>query len=514
MAITRLGADGVGRTFGPVHALDDVTFAAREQTIHALLGENGAGKTTLIRSLSGLDQPTSGSVIVDDEPVQFSGPRDAFAAGIAVVQQELALSPNLTLLENLVLGVEPTKGGSIDWAGARQRAEELAESIGARIPWGRRAADVEVGTLQQTEIVRCLFRGANTLIFDEPSAVLAPSQIEGLLNLLRSLREQGNTIIIITHKLDEALAVADDVTVLRGGKVVHSQPAKGLDREQLATMVVGDSLPQQRTERVDSPSDVVLGVSELVVAGRQTTVGPVSFEVRTGEVLGLAGVAGNGQEDLVEAIMGLRPAAGGNVTVSGKNLTRASVARRRRAGISYISSDRRGEGLSITESLIENTVVGMHRRAPLAKHGWLAPAACKRWAEDILGRFNVRFGKATDPAASLSGGNQQKMVFGREMSLEPRLLVAAQPTRGVDIRGIRELHDVMLAARDDGVAIVLMSQELDELLAMSDRVLVMYHGNPAGIFDPADADAKVRIGRAMLGGEQHAFAAVSPGGDQ
>lgn len=506
MVTTRLGADSIGRAFGPVQALDDVTFSARERTIHALLGENGAGKTTLIRSLSGLDQPTRGSVIVDGKPVRFSGPRDAFDAGIAVVQQELALSPDLTLLENLVLGIEPTTGIRVDWREAQERARALANSIGATIPWNRRAADVEVGTLQQTEIVRCLFRGANTLIFDEPSAVLAPSQIEGLLNLLRSLRNQGNTIIIITHKLDEALAVADDVTVLRGGKVVHSQPAEGLDAAKLATLIVGDSLPPQRTDRHAELGDVILEVADLVIPGRQTTVGPIDLEVRSGEILGIAGVAGNGQEDLVESLIGLRAPVRGSVTVDRDDLTRSSVARRRAAGMSYISSDRRNEGLSVTESLIDNVVTGMHRRAPLARHGWLSPSASKRWAADVLTRFNVRFGQTTDPAASLSGGNQQKLVFGREMSLSPKLLIAAQPTRGVDIRGIRELHDVMLSARDEGVAIVLMSQELDELIAMSDRVLVMYHGAAVGFFDPADPDAKSKIGGAMLGGREHAYA--------
>lgn len=519
MATTRLGADRVGRAFGPVQALDGVTFSARERTIHALLGENGAGKTTLIRSLSGLDRPTSGSVIVDDERVRFSGPRAAFDAGIAVVQQELALSPDLTLLENLVLGIEPMKGIRIDWGAAEDRAQSLAESIGATIPWGRRAGDVEVGTLQQTEIVRCLFRGANTLIFDEPSAVLAPSQIEGLLVLLRSLREQGNTIIIITHKLDEALAIADDVTVLRGGKVVHSQPAEGLETDRLATMIVGDSLPPQRTDRRTAPGDIVLDVADLVIPGRQTSVGPVDLEVRSGEIVGIAGVAGNGQEDLIESLIGLREPVSGSVTVDGIDLTRAPVSQRRGAGMSYISSDRRHEGLSVTESLVDNIIVGMHRRAPLAKKGWLSPSASRKWANDVLVRFKVRFGQSSDPAAALSGGNQQKVVFGREMSLSPKLLVAAQPTRGVDIRGIRELHDVMLAARDEGVAIVLMSQELDELIAMSDRVLVMYHGVPAGFFEPDDPDAKGKIGRAMLGGRDHAYAdgaagAHTSGGDE
>ena len=506
MSTPRLGADHVTRRFGSVSALTDVTFSATERTVHVLLGENGAGKTTLIRALSGLDQPDEGWVVDRGERVRFTGPKEAFATGIAVVQQELALSPDLTLLENLVLGGEPTRAGVINWRKARARAEEIAESISAKLPWHRRAGDVEVGTQQQLEIVRCLYRGADTLILDEPSAVLAPAQIEGLLRLLSGLRDQGNTIILITHKLEEALAVADDVTVLRGGRVVHAQAAAGLDRSALSRMIVGEDLRQVRAPRVSEPGRPVLEVSDLRVAGRQRAVGPVSLEVRAGEVLGIAGVAGNGQEDLVEALIGLRPARGGTIRFQGKDITSASVGDRRAEGMGYISADRRHEGLSVTEPLVDNVIIGAHRRPPVAHRGWLSPAAARRHAAEILGRFNVRYGQVTDPASLLSGGNQQKVVFGREMSASPRLLVAAQPTRGVDLRGIKELQETLLAARDEGTAIVLMSQELDELITLSDRILVMYHGMPAGTFDPADTDARTGIGRAMLG--EHSGAEV------
>jgi len=499
MSTARLGADGITRRFGSVQALTDVSFTARERTIHALLGENGAGKTTLIRSLSGLDQPDAGSLVVNDERVHFKGPREAFEAGIAVVQQELALSPDLTLLENLVLGNEPTRRGRVDWSAARRDAERIAESIGAALPWQRRVADVEVGTQQQLEIVRCLYRGADTLILDEPSAVLAPSQIEGLLRLLEALREQGNTIILITHKLEEALRVADDVTVLRAGKVVHSQAVAGLDRSQLSRMIVGEDLQQIRTARTSPIGEPVLQVRDVSVSGRHGPVGPVSLEVRAGEVLGVAGVAGNGQEDLVEAIVGLRRCARGSVHLDGRDVTGAPVRTRRVAGLGYISGDRKHEGLTVGEPLVDNVAVGHHRSAPLAKRGWLSRKAARRMAGEVLERFKVRYGEVTDPATSLSGGNQQKVVFGREMTARPRLLVAAQPTRGVDVRGIRELQDALLGARDEGTAIVLMSQELDELIALSDRVLVMFHGQPCGVFDPDEAGAREAIGRAMLG---------------
>ncbi len=499
MTPIRLGADRIGRTFGPVTALDGVSFAARPQTIHALLGENGAGKTTLIRCLSGLDAPDSGSVVVNGEPVQFKGPRDAFAAGIAVVQQELALSPHLTLLENLVLGMEPTRAGRIDWRAARTRAVEIATSIGATIPWQRQAGDVEIGTLQQLEIIRSIFRGADTLILDEPSAVLAPSQIEGLLRLLTRLRDAGNTIVIITHKLEEALAVADDVTVLRGGTVVSSGPAIGLDRPSLSRLIVGDDINQVRAARTTVVGDPVLRASAVTTPGRHQVVGPVDFEVCAGEILGIAGVAGNGQEDLIEAVVGLRSVATGEINIEGRNVTALPVADRRASGMSYISPDRRSEGLSIDQPLVDNVIIGRHRHSPIARWGWLSPTRARQATEEVLTRFHVRHGSVTDPASSLSGGNQQKVVFGRELSLSPQVLIAAQPTRGVDIRGNHDLHEALIAERDKGCAIVLMSQELDELMTLSDRVLVMCHGLVTGVFDPDEPDAKAHIGQAMLG---------------
>lgn len=499
MTSMQLGAAGISRRFGPVVALDDVTFSASKSRIHALLGENGAGKTTLIRALSGLDRPDDGTVIVNDEPRVFKGPRDAFAAGIAVVQQEFALSPHLTMLENLVLGIEPVRGGRIDWKRARGDAEQIADSIGAEIPWRRECADVAVGAKQQLEIVRSIYRGADTLILDEPSAVLAPSQIEGLLTLLKKLREQGKTIVLITHKLDEVLAVADEVTVLRGGRVVHSQQVSDLDRHQLAKLVVGEEIIQTRNERTNPGGKVVLEAKGVVVRGQQQTVGPVDFEVRSGEIVGIAGVAGNGQDDLVEAMIGVRSIASGKLCLDDADITFSPVDERRFAGLAYISADRKGEGLSTTESLIDNVVMGRHRRPPVAGRGGYSPSRARAYASIILDRYSVRFGALSDPASTLSGGNQQKVVVARELSFEPTVLIAAQPTRGVDVKGIRDLHRELLAARDRGVAIVLMSQELDELLAICDRIAVMYAGQLNQSFSPDKPGARTSIGLAMLG---------------
>ncbi|MGO1973623.1 MAG: ABC transporter ATP-binding protein [Propionibacteriaceae bacterium] len=499
MTSMRLGADGISRRFGPTVALDRVSFGAERGHIHALLGENGAGKTTLIRALSGLDQPDDGTVLVDGEPTRFKGPRDAFTAGIAVVQQELALSPHLTMLENLVLGIEPVRRGRIDWKGARRRAEEIAESIGAEIPWHRQCTDVPIGARQQLEIVRALYRGADTLILDEPSAVLAPSQIEGLLDLLRKLRDQGTTIILITHKLEEVLAVADAVTVLRGGHVVHSQADVDLNRTELAELVVGEHITTATNQRSAVAGDVVLTARGLLVRGRQQSVGPMDLEVRAGEILGIAGVAGNGQDDLVEAIVGVRPILAGTLSLAGDDITHSPVDRRRAAGIGYISADRKEEGLSVTESLADNVVLGGHRTPPVGRGGRYFARRARAQAAEVLAAHSVRHGSVTDPASTLSGGNQQKVVVGRELSFEPAVLVAAQPTRGVDVKGIRDLHRELLAARDRGVAIVLMSQELDELQALCDQIIVMHAGVRNGTFDPDETGARQLIGAAMLG---------------
>lgn len=496
---SRLAARNIGRTFGEIDALDGVTVDFKRETIHGLLGENGAGKSTLINALSGLDNPDRGSVLVDGEPISLGGPKAAFAKGIAVVQQELALCPDLTLLENLVLGGEPMFRGRINWDLAQRRASRIAQSIGVDVPWSRKASDVVVGTQQQVEIIRCLFRGADTLLLDEPSAALAPPEIEGLLALLRSLRADGKTIVLITHKLDEVLAVCDEVTVLRGGSVVHSGEIENMSRGELAHHVVGDEVSVTRDSVSKGRGDVALHLGELTVSRLHDEIGPVDLTVHQGEVVGIAGVAGNGQDELLESIVGLRPISSGTLTMAGADLTRRSVGFRRNAGLGYISSDRRHEGLSVTEPLIDNVSLGQHKNRPITSRGWLSRAELRRLAERVLEAFNVRFASAKQPASSLSGGNQQKIVFGRELSAQPKVLVAAQPTRGVDIKGISELHGHLINQRDQGGAIILMSQEIDELLTLSDRILVMFRGQVSAVIDPRESGARDQIGMALLG---------------
>lgn len=499
---SRLGTRALSRNFGSVRALDDVTVDFRRETIHALLGENGAGKTTLINLLSGLDRLEHGTVLMKGEPVDLSGPHDSFNHGVAVVQQELAMCPDLTLLENLVLGHEPMSRGRIDWRTARRRAVEIAESLGVDIPWNRPAGETVVGTLQLVEIIRCLFRGADTLLLDEPTAVLAPSQVRGLLDLLSMLRTEGATIVLITHKLEEALSVCDDVTVLRGGRVVHTGQVADISRDELARHVIGSDVSTISRAESRHYGPEVLSLAEAAVAGGSQYVGPVNLSVRQGEIVGVAGVAGNGQDELMEAVVGIRPLAAGQIFLNQENISGCRAGERRSRGTGYISADRRHEGLSITEPLVDNVVFGNHRHSPISRRGWMSRATMKRVAEDILDRYHVRYGGLGDPASSLSGGNQQKAVFGRELIRSPKLLVASQPTRGVDIKGINELHAHLLSQRDAGCAILLMSQELDELLTLSDRILVMFRGQVVESVEADDRFARERIGRAMLGREE------------
>lgn len=497
----RLGAEGISRRFGRVTALDSVTLSVQPATVHALVGENGAGKTTLIRCLSGLDLPDNGTLIVNDKPIRFHGPRHALAEGIAVVQQELALAPNLTLLENLAIGQEPHRGPVINWSMARARGIEIADDIGAEIDWDAYARSVPMGTLQQVEIIRSLYRGANTLILDEPTSVLAPSQIDQLLTLLARMRDRGRTIVFITHKLDEVLAVADNVTVLRGGQVVAEQAASGITRERLAELVVGGKIAPLAVPRRGDVGAVCLDLDEVVARddrGRDR-LGPVSLSVGRGEIVGVAGVAGNGQDELVSVVTGLRTPAQGRITIEDRDVSKDNITHRRASGLGYIAADRKYEGLSLASSLIENVVAGVHRGPRVSRGFAFDPRKARLLAIEVLQRFGVRYGDHDDPASSLSGGNQQRVVVGREMSREPVIVVAVQPTRGVDIRGIRDIHAELLGARDRGAGILLISEELDELLALSDKVLVLHRGRVSDPVLPSELDARARIGALMLG---------------
>lgn len=505
-ATCRIGARGVSRSFGPVRANTDVTLEVRPGTVHAVVGENGAGKSTLMKMLYGLDQPDNGTVVIDDEDVTLSGPREAIARGIGLVQQELAIIPGLTLLENLVLDAEPTRGPSIDWGSARETADRLSAGGGVEIDWTSDAATTSVAVSQQVEILRLVHRGADVLILDEPTASLAPAQAAELLDLLRELRSNSRTIVFISHKLDEVVHIADRITVLRAGRTIGEYERGEVDRDGLAALIMGDAAtPEADEERSRrAPGDVVLSVSGLHCDDDRAIerVTGVDLDVRAGEILGVAAVAGNGQEELAEALIGIRTPSSGQITVAGREVSRASVRKRRQLGLSYVSADRKHEGLALDLPITMNAIAGP-KLSGLATRGWLGRRRTKAEGQAVLERADVRYGSAEDPVSALSGGNQQRVVLGRETIGDVTVLIASQPTRGVDVRGIEQIHELLRRARDEGSAIVLFSEELDELLKLSDRLVVLHRGTVAGEL-PAGA-SRSEVGALMLGsGQGHA----------
>ena len=504
---TRLGTRDLCKAYGAVEANRDITIDVAPAEIHAVVGENGAGKSTLMRCLQGIEIPDSGTVIVDDHPVHFSQPQQALALGIGMVHQEFMLAPDLTLLENLVLGDEPV-GVSlgalsrINWGMARASGETLAEQAGVRIDWDRRAGGAPVHVQQFVEILRLLRRGTRILILDEPTAVLAPQQVNDLFDLLRRLRANGTTILFISHKLREVVALADRVTVLRRGEVTYRARLADTDVETIAAHMVGGdgaSIAPVRQPAATAPGAAVLRVSGLSAPSidKSHPLHGIDFEVRAGEIVGIAGVAGNGQDELVECLVGLRGCGSGRIELCGREVTETDNAGRRALGLAYISADRRNEGLAIDATVEANVIVGSQRRQALRRGPFLDAGRMRALARKRLEALGVTFGALADRAGSLSGGNQQRLVFARETDGDPSFMMAAQPTRGVDINGIAAIHRILRTFRDGGGAVLLVSEELDELLALSDRILVMAEGRIVEQVAAEDADAQ-SIGRLML----------------
>jgi simple sugar transport system ATP-binding protein len=525
----------VGKRFGGVLANDDVSFAAAAGAIHALVGENGAGKTTAMRIAFGLLAPDRGEVAVDGTPRRLAGPQDAIRLGLGMVQQHFTLVDAMTVAENVVLGAEPGRRWALDLAGASARVAELARELELRVDPAARVGELPVAARQRVELLKALYREARVLILDEPTAVLAPPEVGALFAVLRRMRCQGRTVVLITHRLSEVLAIADEVTVMRDGRVVAARPARGLDAAELARLIVGREAPPRIAKRPAHPGAPVLSVRGLTIAapggaGGRPRLDGVSFDVRAGEILGIAGIEGNGQSELIDAIAGLAdPAAGGSsgtIILAGLadraagaesssratlgdrrsrgpvDLAGAGPRRRRELGIAHIPEDRQRRGLLLDLDLAENSILGAHERPPVAVgplRGWLDRAAIARRAAAILARFEVRPAVLGLPARALSGGNQQKLVAGRELSLPPRLLLAAQPTRGVDLRGSELIHRHLVALRDGGCAVLLVSSELEELMTLADRLLVLHRGKVAGELDPARATVE-EVGLMMTGG--------------
>ncbi|OLF14652.1 heme ABC transporter ATP-binding protein [Actinophytocola xanthii] len=474
----------------------DLTVAAGE--IHALMGENGAGKSTLMSILYGLLRPDAGTIELAGREVSFDSPARAIAAGVGMVQQGFALFDSMSVVDNVVYGAEPTRRGLLDRRAATAAVRELIERHELRLRPGDRAGDLPVGSRQQVEILKLLYRQARVLVLDEPTAVLTPAEADRLFVVLRELAADGRTVLLVTHKLHEVTAVGEAVTVLRDGRVTMTAPTRGLDQGRLAAAMTGREVDLDRVYPPGRPGAEALTVRNLTVRrGDRRVLDDVSLTVRAGEIVGVAGVAGNGQTELVAAIAGLLP-ADGTVRLGERDVHALGVRERRAAGLAHVPEDRGEVGAAPTARLADNLAVGFHRRPPLLRRGLLRPEAVRDHAERIVTRFGVRAPGVSAPMRTLSGGNQQKAILGRELAQEAPVLVVEQPTRGVDIGAVVGIHTELVAYRDAGHAILLVSAELSEVLGLSDRVLVMYEGRVVAEFAKDEADAEA-IGLAMAG---------------
>ena len=496
----KLELRGITKRFGPLVANDSIDLTFEPGTIHALLGENGAGKSTLMNVLYGLYDPDGGSILVDDVPVRFAGPGDAMAAGIGMVHQHFMLVPVFTVAENVVLGHEPIHGAGrlIDLPKARRLVAEISERFGFHVDPDELVENLPVGVQQRVEIIKALSRDAKVLILDEPTAVLTPRETDELIGIMRQLKAAGTSIVFITHKLREVQAVADQITVIRRGRVVGTA-TPAASAVELASMMVGRTVDLGVDKSPAVPQDATFRVKGLTVieANGARSIDSVSFEVRRGEILAIAGVQGNGQSELAETILGLRHATAGSITLDGSELCGRSVGDILAAGVGFVPEDRSTDGLISSFSVAENLILDLYNRPPFATAGNLSPRRVAENAAAKTQEFDVRLTSTQDAMSTLSGGNQQKVVLAREMSRPLRLLVASQPTRGLDVGSIEFVHKRIVAERDSGTPVVIVSTELDEVLALADRIAVMYRGRVIGIV-PADTSREV-LGLMMAG---------------
>jgi simple sugar transport system ATP-binding protein len=491
---------GITKRFPGVLANDHVDFDLRDREVHALLGENGAGKSTLMNILYGLYKPDEGEVFLNGKRADIDSPHAAIDAGIGMVHQHFMLIPVMTVAENIVLAAEPKKGVLLDTTAAERRVRELAERFKFHIDPHARVQDITVGQQQRVEILKALYRDADILILDEPTAVLTPQEAVELFEILKELVAQGMSVILISHKLNEVLEIADRVTVLRRGKVVDTIPREGATEQSLARMMVGREVLLRVDKQPAKPGETLLHVEDLHVHDERglEAVRGVSLEVRVGEIVGLAGVDGNGQTELIDALTGLRRPSEGRIVVGGREVTNASAHAFLEEGVGHIPEDRHRRGLVLEFSLAENLVLHDYAKSPYARRGFLDLGRIFGSARKLLQEFDVRGGNASTPASALSGGNQQKLVIAREVHRDPRVLIAAQPTRGLDVGAIEFVHRRLVEQRDAGKAVLLISLELEEVLSLADRILVIYEGQIAGEYDPSVTEEE--LGIAMTGG--------------
>ncbi|HBN94984.1 MAG TPA: heme ABC transporter ATP-binding protein [Firmicutes bacterium] len=492
----------ITKQFPRVLANDQVDFDLKHGEIHALVGENGSGKSTLMNILYGLYQSDGGEIFVRGKQVQVTEPRVAIDLKIGMVFQHFMLVEPLTVAENIVLGSELRKGPFLDSKRAIQEVEELSRQYGLKIDPQAKVADLSVGLQQRVEILKALYRGAEILILDEPTAVLTPQEVEDLFKVLRTLRARGTSIVFITHKIKEVLTLSDRVSVLRRGKKVGTKATSETNEQDLAEMMVGRVVLLNVNKEPARPGPEVLKIDKLSVKDQfgQVKVNEVDLSVRSGEVLGIAGVEGNGQSELVEAIAGLRKTAGGKIFLSDQDITDWSPLKIREAGFGYVPEDRHRRGLVLDYSVADNLILGLHGKNPFVKHSlWRDDRAISENAEHVITQYDIRPPVASQHARSLSGGNQQKIVVGREFTRDPRLLICAQPTRGVDVGAIEFIHQQVITQRDHGAAVLLVSAELDEILSLSDRIAVMYDGQIVSVMS-VDEVTEHKLGFLMLGG--------------
>ena len=495
----------ITKEFPGIKANDNVTLQLKRGEIHALLGENGAGKSTLMSVLFGLYQPEAGTIKKDGKVVEIRNPNDATALHIGMVHQHFKLVECFTVLDNIILGAEPCNGLVVDRAGARKRVVELSERYGLKVDPDARIEDISVGMQQRVEILKMLYRDNEVLIFDEPTAVLTPQEIDELMQIMRGFKAEGKSILFITHKLAEIKAVADRCTVLRKGKCIGTVDVAGTTVEEMSKMMVGRDVQLKIEKGPANPGEVVLEVNGLTVASKahkKDAVRDVSFRVHAGEIVCLAGIEGNGQTEFVHALTGLAKQSAGTLTLCGADITRSSIRNRSKLGMSHIPEDRHKHGLVLDFSLEDNMVLQRYWQPEFQNRGFIKRGEIRTYAERLINQYDVRSGQGpVTVARSMSGGNQQKAIIAREVDKDPNLLIAVQPTRGLDVGAIEYIHKQIVAERDQGKAVLLVSLELDEVMNLSDRILVMYEGEIVGEFDPKKTTVE-ELGLYMAGAKK------------
>lgn len=493
----RVDLSGITVRFGVLTAVDDVSLVIEPGEIHAVVGENGAGKSTLMNVAFGLVSPQAGSISVDGETVRWASPQDAIRRGLGMVHQHFMLQESMTVLENIVLCAEPVgRFGFVDFSAARHRMAANAEAHGIAIGLERIVTHLSVGERQVVEIMKMLYREAEVLILDEPTSVLTPQEKDRLFAILHSFRQSGKAVVLITHKLDEVMEIADRVSVMRGGRMIASGPLAETSKDEIARGIIGGELAPTRKREAEASGAVVLSVRDIAAPARGMAVGPLSFDVRSGEIVGIAGVSGNGQAELIRMLVGLDRPLSGEITLSGTRIDGFDVPERRRAGLSYIPEDRQRVGLALGATVSENASAGRDDRSAYASGPFLKRKAMAHFARSLIDRYGIRVAGPSALASTMSGGNKQKLVVARELTRSTPLVIAENPTWGVDIGAIDFIHGELVRMRNEGHAVLLVSSELDEIMALADRILVMYSGRIAGEIAGSEADRET-LGRLM-----------------